>query len=120
MLGRGDLTNGVLPWITKTRYQAGTGLRSYSEALSPLQYIHIQNLPHVPPWGAPQKVLELQSWVKHNGFILGLCLDWELTFSTTINTPLPSSFQNTQCCQLSSIRELGSSLPAMEQGLCPV
>lgn len=74
--GRGcpDVWNVAL--ITKTRYQAGVGLRGYSGALSPPQYTRIQDFPLVPPQGAPQKVLTLQSW-ERTPFSLELCVDWD-------------------------------------------
>ena len=55
-MGSCALRYGALPWITKTRYQAGIGLRSHSEAVSTPLAPEPPPPPHVPPWGASQKV----------------------------------------------------------------
>lgn len=63
-------------------------LRSFDSTPNP----HTQELPHIQPGKFPKTELR-----KNNGFSVGLCLGWGLTFCTTITTSLPWLHSKAPC-----------------------
>lgn len=105
-MGSCALRYGALPWITKTRYQAGIGLRGHSEAVSaPLAPetpapFHPGELPKRSISGAAHETGKGHSeqGERPRALVLETRCGLELTTCATINTSVVAPFHSPESC----------------------